>query len=102
MRRPIIRADRRALNKRVVEALAYQVYVMELSDVLNHRLWAYRKAAWAIEDTPQNLSLIYRQLGRKSLHDIENVGSRLAEVVKNLLNQRSAKPEGRGGPGFPG
>jgi hypothetical protein len=83
--RPIIPGDKRALNKRVVEALANRVYDMELQGEPNHRVWAYRKAAWAIEDTPQDLGLIYRTMGRKGLESIENVGPRLAEVVEKLL-----------------
>ncbi|HSR31253.1 MAG TPA: radical SAM protein [Anaerolineae bacterium] len=83
--RPIIPGDKRTLNKLVVEALANQVYYMELNDEPSRRVWAYRKAAWAIEDTPQDLGLIYRQMGVKGLEGIENVGPRLAEVVEDLL-----------------
>jgi DNA polymerase/3'-5' exonuclease PolX len=49
-------------------------------------VWAYRKAAWAIEDTEQDLGLIYQAMGRKGLESIENVGPRLAEVVEDLLS----------------
>jgi len=83
--RPIIPGDKRTLNKLVAEALANQVYYMELNGEPNHRVWAYRKAAWAIEDTPQDLGLIYRRMGRKGLESIQNVGPRLAEVVEGLL-----------------
>jgi DNA polymerase/3'-5' exonuclease PolX len=48
-------------------------------------VWAYRKAAWAIQDLEQDVGLIYRQMGRKGLESIENVGPRLAEVVAKLL-----------------
>ena len=85
MPRPIIPGDKRTLNKRVVEALANQVYYMELNGEPAHRVWAYRKAAWAIEDTEQDLGLIYRQMGRKGLESIENVGPSLALVVERLL-----------------
>jgi DNA repair photolyase len=83
--RPIIPGDKRTLNKRVVEALANECYWMELRGEPQHRIWAYRKAAWAIEDTEQDLGLIYRAMGRKGLESIENVGLRLAEVVEELL-----------------
>ncbi|MGD2207120.1 MAG: radical SAM protein [Anaerolineae bacterium] len=85
MPRPIIPGDKRTLNKRVVEALANQVYWMELAGEPKHRLWAYRKAAWAIEDTEQDLGLIYRLMGRKGLESIQNVGPRLAQVIEQLL-----------------
>jgi DNA repair photolyase len=85
--RPIIPGDKRTLNKRVVEALANQVYDMELRGEGGQRVWAYRKAAWAIEDTPQDLGLIYRQMGVKGLESIENVGPKLAQVVEALIRQ---------------
>jgi hypothetical protein len=65
MPRPIVPGDKRALNKRIVEALANQVYAMELDNAPGQRVWAYRKAAWAIEDLEQDVGLIYRQMGRK-------------------------------------
>ena len=85
MPRPIIPGDKRALNKRIVEALANQVYLMELSNEPSRRVWAYRRAAWAIEDTEQDLRLVYRQMGRKGLESIQHVGPGLAQVVERLL-----------------
>jgi hypothetical protein len=61
-------------------------------------VWAYRKAAWAIEDTPQDLGLIYRQMGAKGLEGIENVGPRLAGVVEALIKKvlpTQTSPDGR-------
>jgi DNA repair photolyase len=86
MPRPIIPGDKRALNKRVVEALANQVYDMELNGEPSRRIWAYRRAAWAIEDTEQDLGLIYRAMGRKGLESIESVGPKMAQVVEDLLS----------------
>jgi DNA repair photolyase len=87
--RPVIPGDKRALNKRIVEALANELYYMELNGEPSRRVWAYRKAAWAIEDTPQDLGLIYRQMGVKGLEGIENVGPKLAQVVEALIRQRA-------------
>jgi hypothetical protein len=87
MPRPIIPGDKRALNKRIAEALAKQCYWMELDNAPGQRVWAYRKAAWAIEDLEQDVGLIYRQMGRKGLESIENVGPRLAEVVEDLISE---------------
>jgi hypothetical protein len=84
---PAIPGDKGVLNKRSVEALANQVYGMELSGEPGRRVWAYRKVAWAIEDTLQHLGLIYRQMGVKALEGIENVGPRLAKVVEALLGE---------------
>ena len=73
-------------TKRIAEALANECYWMELENTPKQPAWAYRKAAWAIEDTEQDLGLIYRMMGRKGLESIENVGPRMAEVVEDLLS----------------
>jgi hypothetical protein len=90
MPRPIIPGDKRALNKRVAEALANEAYWMELRGEPQQRIWVYRKAAWAIEDTEQNLGLIYRTMGRKGLESIENVGPKLAGAVEVWCRERPA------------
>jgi len=48
--------------------------------------------AWAIEDLEQDVGLLYRQMGRKGLENIQNVGPRLAEVVEDLLHAWSDGP----------
>ena len=47
MPRPIIPGDKRALNKRIVEALANQCYWIELDNAPGQRVWAYRKMSYA-------------------------------------------------------
>jgi DNA repair photolyase len=83
--RPILAEDKRRLNKWVVEALANDVYSMELEGAPPARIWAYRKAAWSIDDLEQDVGLVHRSLGRKGLQAIEHVGPRLAEVVETYL-----------------
>ena len=87
MPRPIIPGDKRALNKRIIEALANQCYWLKLDSAPGQRVWAYRKAAWAIEDLAQDVGLIYRQMGRKGLESIDNVGPRLAVQVEELIHK---------------
>jgi Helix-hairpin-helix domain len=84
--RPIIVGEKRSLNKRIVEVLADQCYWMDLENASSQRVWAYRKAAWAIEDLEQDIGLVYRQMGRKGLEAIENVGPKMVTVVETLLN----------------
>jgi DNA repair photolyase len=83
--RPIIPGDKRALNKRIVELLADRVYEMELNQEPDYRIWAYRKAAWAIEDLEQDIGLIYRTMGLKGLQNIPNVGVLLGEKIEKML-----------------
>jgi hypothetical protein len=83
--RPIIPGDKRMVNKRIVEALANQVYTMELDNEAASRVWAYRKAAWAVEDLEQDIRLVYGQLGVKGLQSIGDIGPGLAPVVEQMI-----------------
>ena len=56
----ILNKAKRALNKRIVEKLAKQIYDLEIREAAPPRIWALRKAAWAIEDLPQDIGLVYR------------------------------------------
>ena len=96
MPRPIIPGDKRELTKRVVEALANEVYAMELDNAPGQRICAYRKAAWAIEDLEVDVCLVYRQMGRKGLESIADVGPRLAAMIESLI-QKSSSAEAQGG-----
>ncbi len=87
--RPIIAGEKRTLNKKIVERLANQCYWMELENAPSQQVWAYRKAAWAVEDLEQDIGLVYRQMGRKGLEGIENVGPRMVEVIEKLINELS-------------
>jgi len=46
---------------------------MELEGALPQQVWAYRKAAWAVEDMEQDIRLVYRQMGRKGLERLPDV-----------------------------
>jgi DNA repair photolyase len=85
MPRPIIPGDKRTLNKRIVEALADQLYHMELQGESQSRVWAYRRAAWSIEDLEPDIGLVYGNMGRKGLEGIQHVGPGLAQVLERLL-----------------
>ncbi len=92
MPRPIISGDKFATNKRIVEILADKVYEMELENAPQDRIWAYRKAAWAIEDLPQDIKLVYRTMGMKGLQSIENLGRTMGKVVEDILQDFGASP----------
>ncbi|MCP4139852.1 MAG: radical SAM protein [Chloroflexi bacterium] len=96
MPRPIIPGDKFATNKRIVEILADKLYAMELENVHKSQLWAYRKAAWAVEDLQQDIKLIYRTMGLKGIQSVENISPSLGKVIEkllaNLLNEQESNP----------
>jgi DNA repair photolyase len=83
--RPIIPGEKRELNKRIVEVLAYNLHMLELENATPSQIWAYRNAAWAVEDLEQDIGLVYRSLGRKGLESIPNVSPVLAREIEALL-----------------
>ena len=89
--RPIIPGEKRALNKRVVEQLASELYTLEITNASQQRQWAYRKTAWAIEDMEQELGLFYRTLGKRGLESLPGVGTVMAVVVERFLTQTQNK-----------
>jgi DNA repair photolyase len=86
MPRPVIPGDKYSVNKRIVEQLARLAYDMELDGKNRSQIWAYRRAAWAIEDLEQELGLFYRTMGVKGLEKIPEVGQNLAKVIEELLS----------------
>ncbi len=85
MPRPIIPGDKRALNKRIVEVLANRTYTLELENASSQRIWAYRKAAWAIEDLEQDIGLVYRTMGINGLKSIPEMSPKIAIEIDALL-----------------
>lgn len=85
MPRPIAAGDKLATNKRMAAYLANQVYEMELAGEKNYRIWAYRKAAWALDDLEQDVELIYEHMGLKGLESIPRVGKSLAKKLEEWL-----------------
>ena len=83
--RPIIPGDKYTLNKRVAEQLANHVYDMELAGKSLSSIWAYRKAAWAVEDLEQELGLFYRTLGVKGLEKIPGIGPGIANAIESMI-----------------
>jgi DNA repair photolyase len=86
MPRPVIPGEKRSLNKRIVEHLANQCYFMDLENATVARVWAYRKAAWAIEDLEQDVGLVYLSMGLRGLESIPSVSRGLAKEIAALLS----------------
>jgi hypothetical protein len=84
--RPIIPGEKRELNKRIVEVLVYKLHLLELENAATSQIWAYRKAAWAVEDVVQDVGLVYRSLGRKGLESIPGISPSLGGEIEALID----------------
>ncbi len=82
-----------AINKRLSERLQNMVYHMELECTSQYRIWAYRKAAWALEDLTESVAEIYAKTGRKGLENLKDVGKSLATEIERQLQEISETGE---------
>ena len=83
--RPVVPGEKRALNKRIAEHLADQTYSLELDNAPQGRIWAYRKAAWAVDDMEEEIGLFYRSMGQKGLQSIPGVSPGIAVEIEKLI-----------------
>jgi len=85
MSRPILAGDRLAGNKRLAEKLFLRSYDLMLEEAESYRQWAYRKAAWAIDEMDADVHAIYEQQGSTGLESIKGVGKKLAREIEGWL-----------------
>ena len=91
--RPIVAGDKRTLNKRLVEWLADQAYTVDLAGD-TRRMWEYRKAAWAIEDLPQEIGLVQRTLGVRGLAKVPGIGEKMAGEIEGWVRKERGEDSG--------
>lgn len=78
------------LNKKIagkfyLKAKEYQ----ERGSKYKYREWAYRKAAWAIDDLKESLADIYKHTWLVGIERIPGIGNRLAhEIEREFANNR--------------
>jgi DNA repair photolyase len=70
-----------AVNKQISEKLQNRVYRMELDCTSQYRIWAYRKAAWALEDMKESVAEVYAKNGRAGLESLKGIGKSLADEI---------------------
>jgi len=86
MRRPILPDDPLRMNKRIAERLFLRAYDLLLEDAKSHRQWAYRKAAWAVDEMESDIGATFAEHGTKGLEGIRGVGSTLAAEIEGWLS----------------
>ena len=72
-------------NKRIAEKLFLKVYDLELEGGNNYKTWAYRKAAWAIDELDKDIEEICSTQGIEGLLAIPNIGKGLAGEIEAML-----------------
>jgi DNA repair photolyase len=78
-----------AVNKRVAEKLFLKTYDLELEQAGNYRIWAYRKAAWTVDEWPESIGDIYQDAGEDGLRALPAIGRKLASEIAGWLRKES-------------
>ena len=74
-----------AVNRRIAERLFLKTYDLELEQANTHRIWAYRKAAWTVDEWPHSIADLYRDRGVEGLQELPAVGKSLAREIARWL-----------------
>jgi DNA repair photolyase len=85
-----------AVNKRIAERLFLKTYDLELEGAEDYRMWAYRKAAWAVDEWPESVAGIYQARGEAGLRELPGVGKSLAGRIAAWLGEEEGEEEGVG------
>jgi hypothetical protein len=76
-----------AVNKQVAERLFLKTYDLELEKAKDYRIWAYRKAAWTVDEWPESIVDIYRTRGQAGLRELPGIGKSLAGEIARYLQE---------------
>ena len=76
-----------AINKRIAGRLFMRTYDLELEMAPDYRIWAYRRAAWTVDEMPENIQQIYQFAGKKGLTRLPGIGERLASQIAAWLDE---------------
>lgn len=82
-----------ALNKKIAEQLYLKTYALELepAPANPYRIWAYRKAAWALDDLQENITTIFETRGEAGVRAAIGTGKELTGEIGNWAQRLSIK-----------
>ena len=79
-----------AVNRRIAERLFLKTYDLELEQAKDYRVWAYRKAAWAVDESPDSIGALYEARGEAGLRELPGIGKSLAAQIAGWLKEDAA------------
>ena len=80
-------------NKRIAEQLFLKTYDLELEEANNYRIWAYRKAAWTVDEWPESIAALYTAHGEAGLQRLPRVGASVSREIARWLQDPTLNPE---------
>lgn len=73
------------INKRIAEQLFLKTYDLELEQAGNYRIWAYRKAAWTVDELKESIVDIYQTQGEVGLQALPDVGKSISGKIATWI-----------------
>ncbi|MCJ7533164.1 MAG: hypothetical protein MUO64_19350 [Anaerolineales bacterium] len=83
-----------AVNKRIAERLFLKTYDLELEQAGNYLIWAYRKAAWTVDELKENIAEVYNARGESGLQELPAIGKSIAKEIAKWLREENEKKDG--------
>jgi DNA repair photolyase len=76
-----------AVNKRIAERLFLKTYDLELEESPDYHIWAYRKAAWTVDELSESIADLYEARGEAGLPELPGIGKRIAAQIAAWLQR---------------
>ena len=81
-----------AVNKWVAEKCYLKTYDMELENANPYQIWAYRKAAWMIDDLEDNIANLYYAGGETRLQELPGIGKGISSQIAGWIRIFESQP----------
>ena len=75
------------VNKQLAEGLFLKTYELELEQAKGFRIWAYRNAAWTVDELGESILDIYNARGEAGLQELPNIGKGMAGAIGRWLEK---------------
>lgn len=75
------------INKEIAEKFYLEARELQMSGKETYKEWAYRKAAWALDDLNESIE-IYSEKGTSGLMQIKGIGGKLADKIEEFIKKR--------------
>lgn len=80
-----------AINKRIAELLFLRTYDLELEGGSQYQIWAYRKAAWAVDESPDSIAEIFYTGGDSGLRELPGIGKSISAQIGKWLQEEHTR-----------
>lgn len=87
-----IPAGRLGVNKHLAERLFLKTYDLELEGAAANQVWAYRKAAWTVDELDESIAELYASRGEAGLWALPDIGQVLAGHIVKWLQRENYLP----------